>query len=290
MAAVVCLLAVPIDVRIANAQSPELYGWWAQASVGAVGAPAPPDVPADGMYIQNLPSGPSAIAALSFATPPGTAEAQLTLVIAGAPVITQPPVACVATSRFKAAEGGAWSDKPNYDCARSVTGTVDSSQTKVTFTVGKLIRADGALDLVVLAAGPTDRVAFTKPDAQTLQTTTTATTPPSSTGGAGPPPGTEAPSSQPATAPAPAALPPTAATAATQGAPAPVVATAPGGAPQAAANGNPTVQPPSHSLRTQLGEMLGVTLLLLCLLYWTDGFGAVPLRSALIRRTRARAA
>jgi hypothetical protein len=279
-----CLLAGSTCINVASAQAPAVYGWWAQASVGAVDAPAPPDVPPDGMYIQDLPSGPSAISALSFETPPGTSSGKLTLQITGTPVITQPPVACLVTSTFKATEGGSWSDKPSYDCTHSVPGVADSGQTELTFTVDKLIVADGALDVVVLATGPTDRVAFAKPDAQSLQTAPPpVTTPPSQSRGAGESSAGGGQPSQPTTAPAPVALPPPAPAVATPGAPAPVVAATPSRAPQAAGT-TAVSRPASNSLRRRLGEMLGVALVLACLLYWTDGFGAVPLRSTLIRR------
>jgi hypothetical protein len=42
-----------------------------------------------------------------------------------------------------------------------------------------------------------------------------------------------------------------------------------------------------NSVRRAVGTFLGVTLLLLSILYWADGFGAVPLRSALIQRSSA---
>jgi hypothetical protein len=39
-----------------------------------------------------------------------------------------------------------------------------------------------------------------------------------------------------------------------------------------------------------LGTIFGVILLLLCILYWADGFGALPLRSSLLTRKSKREA
>jgi hypothetical protein len=44
----------------------------------------------------------------------------------------------------------------------------------------------------------------------------------------------------------------------------------------------------ADSNRRVLGTMLGVILLLLCILYWSDGFGALGLRSALAARLQER--
>ena len=44
----------------------------------------------------------------------------------------------------------------------------------------------------------------------------------------------------------------------------------------------------ADSKRRVFGTMMGVTLLLLCILYWSDGFGALGLRSALAARLQER--
>ena len=45
--------------------------------------------------------------------------------------------------------------------------------------------------------------------------------------------------------------------------------------------------PSADSKRRVFGTTMGVTLLLLCILYWSDGFGALGLRSALAARYQA---
>src|SRR6476661_7128169 len=112
----VLLLALSVTGQLvtstsASAEAPVAYGWWSQSILGAGPSPAPPDVPADGMFVQNFPSGPGAVSALEFRLPSGGA-ATVTLRVTGTPIITQPPVACPATSRFDAAQNGAWSAHP----------------------------------------------------------------------------------------------------------------------------------------------------------------------------------
>src|SRR5947209_13954399 len=63
----------------AFAAAPLKYGWWSATNAGApVAPPAPPDVPAKGMYVENGFSGATAIAALTFSIPGSASVGSLT--------------------------------------------------------------------------------------------------------------------------------------------------------------------------------------------------------------------
>ena len=233
------------------------------------------------MYVQSLPSGPSAISAVEFAVPPGATVGVLTLTITGTPLVTAPPVVCLLTSPFTSAEGGPWKDRPSYDCTHQVAGIVNAGKTQVTFAVTGLVNASD-LRLAVLAGGSADRIAFAKPGADAL----TVTAPSQSL--------SVAPAPQPSTtaafaAPVPAApdalavLPPPAA-AESPPASSPTVAPAPTAPPAGQATPAASASASPSPVRRTLGTTLGVVLLLLLIIYWADGFGAVPLRTAVSRR------
>jgi len=159
----------------AGADAPVRYGWWYEANASLpVPPPAPPQVPSDGMFVENGFNGPAALSAVTFAVPDGSAVGALVLHIAGTPTITQPPVACAldpGSASYKAAEEGSWSDRPTADCSQvKVTGTVDAAKTTVTFASGSLLH-DGALSAVIEAGGPADEVAFSKPGSDALAVT-----------------------------------------------------------------------------------------------------------------------
>src|SRR5256885_14407016 len=70
--AAACFLAMcaaPLVLPSAGgADEPSRQGWWWQGNQGQAAAPAPPDVPDDGLYVQGGPSAdqPTALAAISF--------------------------------------------------------------------------------------------------------------------------------------------------------------------------------------------------------------------------------
>jgi hypothetical protein len=151
--------------------------------------------------------------------------------------------------------------------------------------VGTLVSPDGRLKVVILATGRTDRVAIDKPDGSSLHTAQPASS--SESAGIGTTSSAGAFPSSGAGAPAPAAIPPAAPAVTTALAPRPVVAAAPSALARAAPATTPVAATKHNPLRRQLGTLIGVGLLLLSLLYWADGFGAMPLRSALARRAKA---
>ncbi|MEA2682594.1 MAG: hypothetical protein QOK05_922 [Chloroflexota bacterium] len=246
------------------------YGWWTQAAAGGLGGAIAPDVPADGLLVQNSPSAPVAMAAISFSVPDG-GTATIKLDTAGHPVMTQPPQACLLTSPFTPSEGGAWTDRPTYDCKAPLAG--QASGTSITFAATSLARG-GRVAVAILAVGAGDRIAFAKPVVDI-----------------------QAPPPQQAVAPEPvpqpggvvdtgATVPPIPAPAFVPGVinvgppPAPTSAVAP---PPVAAVPNTlprviTRATPS-SLRGKVGTYLGMALLLAAIVYWADGFGVIALRT-----------
>ncbi|MGH2692565.1 MAG: hypothetical protein ACRDHM_08700, partial [Actinomycetota bacterium] len=165
------IVAVSVNSLLVTAQpksgmEPSVYGWWSQTSVGVVGSPEP-DVPEGGMLVQNLFTGPTAISALRFSLPDDATANQLSLAVSGTPVISQPPFACPATTGFASSDGGAWADRPEYDCEQSVPGVISADGTHIEFAIGRLAEKR-SLSVVILATGPTDHIVFAKPSTDTL--------------------------------------------------------------------------------------------------------------------------
>jgi hypothetical protein len=281
-------LSLPLQLATATGETakkiksiaPSVHGWWTQAYVEGIGS-VQPDVPEKGMLVENAPTGPTAISALRFSFKDRATAKRLKLSIAGTPVISLPPVACVTTTKFESAQGGAWEDGPPSDCKRSVAGVINADRTEIRFAV-KMLANRRNLSLVIFAGGPTDRIAFAKPGRDTLSLSIKAapTSPP--------PPQSEpqAPSTvseEPATGTGNVTLPGPLGRRDAPVAQPDTVAAAP----------SPVAQPPARPTADEigggegkraLGTTLGVALLLLTILYWSDGFGAIGIRSSLAAR------
>ena len=270
----------------ASADAPVAYGWWSQTSLGAGASPAPPDVPPDGMFVQNFPPSPGAVSALEFRLPSqGAAATTITLQVTGTPIITQPPVLCPATSRWDAVQNGPWRSHPSYDCAHAVTGVVSADQTRVQFVVDALVQGP-TLSVVVLAGGPVDRIALKKPDSGTLSQRS------SDAAGAAETPSPPAiePSEPVPASPLVTDVPTFPAPVLPQG---PSAGQASTGQPstgiQAASPAVPASKPVQNADNSTI-DVIGFVLLLLAIIYWTDGFGALPLRSSrVLQRARQKA-
>ena len=276
-----------------DALTPVRTGWWSQTG-GAMALP-PPDVPADGLYVQGGAGDPMAVSALVYEVPSDQTAGKLTLAIAGTPPAALSVQACAlapGAESFKPAQDGAWSDAPKYDCTKPVPGASDGSN--VTFDVATLA-ADGRVAVAIVPTMATDRVAFAKPTDSSLATTaspaagtpsnaaplpaplsamTPAPAPASSgTAPAGPPasPAAAAPdfgsSLQPSAsfAPPPAASPRAATPASNAGAPLPAASSA---------------ASTSSDGATRAGRILTMSLLLLALLAYSRGYGLLGGRVA----------
>src|SRR5436190_625403 len=92
----------------AHADAPVQQAWWNKLRQGGLPAPAPPDAPADGLYVSVDPSGPAAIAAVRFASEaPGTLTLKLTTGNPSFAVEAHP-----ATAAWQPVQNGDWSDAP----------------------------------------------------------------------------------------------------------------------------------------------------------------------------------
>lgn len=127
------------------------HGWWSQTH--AASAVLDSDVPADGLLVQRSPAGDIAVAAVHGAGPLHT----LTVPLVGTPVLTSPVRACRLTGAFSPEQGGAWADRPPFDCVGAVSATLRGST--LTFALSTMQTAG----VVLQATGESDRVAFGAP-------------------------------------------------------------------------------------------------------------------------------
>lgn len=280
----------------ASATAPTKDGWWNETNVGLGFSATPPQVPSGGLYVQNGFSGPAAISALTFDVPTGAAVGPLTLHVAGKAVITSPPIACPLTTagrNYTPAQGGAWSDRPAYDCSHAkVSGTVSADQTSVTFDVGPLL-SDGEVAVAVLAGGDADQIAFDPPGPSSMAVTGFATpaapagaAPAAPSGSAGFPTGsTGSPSGVAATVPpvalgvlpSPGVTPPA------------TPAATPSGSGVRSSNPSAVREPrggqATRSGSKTIGAILGVIGLVGLLVAYTEGYGLLGGRIRPLRRT-----
>ncbi|MBV8979908.1 MAG: hypothetical protein JO086_03310 [Acidimicrobiia bacterium] len=134
-------------------------GYWWQAQPAGAPLPAPPTVPANGMWVSGSELNPVAISAIHFEVSPDEAAPLLTAKVQSA----FPPVqvssaanalqivvmACPATPGWAPAKAGAWTAKPKYDCAGAVTGTLSPDGTTLSIDLGGVVK-DGAVDVALV--------------------------------------------------------------------------------------------------------------------------------------------
>jgi hypothetical protein len=162
----VWLLAAPAAHAVGTLESAV---WW-RNETGAAALPAPPQVPAGGLWVSNDPSGASAISALRFTLPDSEGLPTLSLHVSK---FTSPPAnpatptlalirACLVTADWSipATSPGAWTDRPNYDCAKgSAPGQLSPDGSMMVFDLTVLppgLRYDIALVPAVPSATTAD--------------------------------------------------------------------------------------------------------------------------------------
>ena len=171
--ALLAVLIAIVTISPAWADEPVAAGWWyrLQAGISPVAIPAPPDAPPDGLYIALDPSGPLAIAAVSYA---GTATSEggtLTLTFASAPKGVPSIDACVATAAVSGASAGAWETQPTHDCdAGRAEGAIAPDGASITFTLSNVfVTAGETIDAVLVPTGSAPFTApIAKPDASSF--------------------------------------------------------------------------------------------------------------------------
>jgi hypothetical protein len=164
----VTLLAVVLgDGGRAVADAPTAQAWWTAApqTVPATAA----DVPADGLLVRGGPAAesPSAFAALSFGLAAGATPSTLTLrvVPTAANVPGSKVRACRLSGSFTPVQGGDMATAPTFDCTGAAAVAVDGDH--VTMDVSGLA-ASGELNVAIVPANATDRLAFHKAGADAL--------------------------------------------------------------------------------------------------------------------------
>ena len=134
LASSAAVLVWPMD---AGAQSPDAKGWWyrAQQSGTPVAIPAPPVVPAGGLYVAQGPNGEHlAMAAVEYAVS-GAGTATLVLKQAPGAVGTVAVTACPLSAGFEQVEAGAWADAPAYNCTSASADGVVAPDGSITFAL-----------------------------------------------------------------------------------------------------------------------------------------------------------
>jgi ABC-type branched-subunit amino acid transport system ATPase component/ABC-type branched-subunit amino acid transport system permease subunit len=165
------VLVVLLLAPASRADAPAQQGWWNKLRQGGVPAPAPPDAPADGLYVAADPTGPLALAAVRFrADVPGS------LTLHMAPNQTAPGTAVSispATKDWKAVQNGDWTAAPTFNAAVSIAGRPSTDGSSITWPLPESFPTTGGVIDVVLVeqgSGPAT-TAFGKPgaDAYTSQ-------------------------------------------------------------------------------------------------------------------------
>ena len=154
------VLVLGFAITPAHGEAPDQSGWWFELKTKAVpvAPPAPPNVPADGLYVQQGPEGTEAFSALRYVLPEG-ASATLTLTAAQGSTTTlgAPLQACATTTTWTPPlpAPGYWEDRPSY--AKTCTpGTVSTDGKYVAFLLAPPILVDGVIDVAIV---PTDGAA-----------------------------------------------------------------------------------------------------------------------------------
>lgn len=170
------LAMAPIGASFgADTSAPPEYGWWnkqqalpVQGDPTGLGlttvptVPAPPTVPADGLYVADDASGASAISAVRYQ---GGGGGTLTLALAGGTKLTgtEKLAACPLQGGFTPVQNGQWAARPGYDektCA--VPGEANADGTAFTFQIpATFASALGDVSVVIVPAA--DATPFTLP-------------------------------------------------------------------------------------------------------------------------------
>jgi hypothetical protein len=159
------LLGVGVGPRIAGAVNGVASGvWWRAQSNGGT-LPAPPTVPANGLWVSSDPSGDQSISAVRFTLDANEVAPKLKLTVARVvgPPNTQLVVACPASSAWQptGAKPGEWSGRPHADCTKErAVGQLSPDSTTMTFDLTPLAAASagtstGKIDLVLAPAPST---------------------------------------------------------------------------------------------------------------------------------------
>ena len=166
----VAALAAGVVAPSAGAATKEAHGWWWRAQSGLLGAAIPPPgVPEDGLAVETLPDGPSAIAAVRYLLDKGESQPVLELKVADqqGEIAIQ---ACMATQPWTSDHGGPWDERPTYDCGTAAEGKPSKDGARWQWELSALLKK-GRLNVVLVPAPGSGRVTFEPPDDGSLKTT-----------------------------------------------------------------------------------------------------------------------
>ncbi|HVE91191.1 MAG TPA: hypothetical protein VNE62_02670 [Actinomycetota bacterium] len=167
----------------ATALEPDAYGWWWKVQQGPVPVPAPPAVPADGLYVAaDGTDEQMAVAGLRFDAEDGD-FAVLELKAATHFSTTDAVIlACPTTSQWQVTSPGAWGSRPLPECGiTSAFGRPLAGGAAMSWELGAEFQtAPGLWNLLLIPLGKTPfQVAFAAPgpDALDIQAAGSAETP-----------------------------------------------------------------------------------------------------------------
>jgi hypothetical protein len=147
-------------------------GYWWQGQPDGAPLPPPPNVPANGLWVSGSEANQVAVAAVRFQLAPTEAAPVLTAKINSATPAPQATnaanagqiviLACPATPGWRPAQAGAWSTRPQFNCAGAVNGAVSADGTTITFDLGGVVD-NGVVDVALVpgagaAALPTNPI------------------------------------------------------------------------------------------------------------------------------------
>lgn len=166
---VIAALVAPLVASTAGAATLAAHGWWWRPQSGLLGAAIPPPaVPEDGLAVESLPEEPTAVSAVRYALAKDETQPVLVLTVADqqGDIAIQ---ACATTSFWKSTHGGAWDDRPTFDCGTAVDGTPAEDGKTWRWELAPLLR-NRRVDVVLVPAAGAGRVTFEAPDNASLQT------------------------------------------------------------------------------------------------------------------------
>ena len=169
VAVAVAAIAAGLVTPSAAAATKAAHGWWWRPQTGVLGTAIPPaGVPEDGLAVEALPDGPTAVAALRYVLDTGESQPVLELKVADqqGEVAIQ---ACAATQHWSSDHGGPWDERPTYDCGGAAEGRSSKDGATWQWELATLVRRQ-RLDVVLVPAAGSGRVTFEPPDDASLQT------------------------------------------------------------------------------------------------------------------------
>jgi len=179
--------AVPARAAVSTVET----GVWWRNQVEGASLPAPPSVPAGGLWVSSNTTGATAVSAIRFQLPVTDADPTLKLKVAMVTNAADSPLgthvyvlACVANSDWKPTSGppGAWSARPEADCSKGqIGGEYTAGGSTMTFDLSRMVQPGEQANVVLLPGSTTNPVAVPPPPVPVPVPVTVPATPPVTT-------------------------------------------------------------------------------------------------------------